>query len=143
MIRRPPRSTLFPYTTLFRSDVSVIQVSAAIEDHALDALVLRLLGDERTDRLRRRLVRPLGGRVLLHARGRDDGLAGGVVDHLRVDVLETLEHRQARTLGGAGDFVPDTLANPASGDDSVFCLIHDYFPAALPAFRRITSSEYL
>src|SRR3712207_9453759 len=23
MIRRPPRSTLFPYTTLFRSDVSV------------------------------------------------------------------------------------------------------------------------
>src|SRR2546425_5804242 len=24
MIRRPPRSTLFPYTTLFRSDVAVI-----------------------------------------------------------------------------------------------------------------------
>src|SRR5258705_8383442 len=24
MIRRPPRSTLFPYTTLFRSDVNVI-----------------------------------------------------------------------------------------------------------------------
>src|SRR3712207_7619669 len=24
MIRRPPRSTLFPYTTLFRSDVSVL-----------------------------------------------------------------------------------------------------------------------
>src|SRR2546430_9992506 len=26
MIRRPPRSTLFPYTTLFRSDVGVAQV---------------------------------------------------------------------------------------------------------------------
>src|SRR3712207_7733548 len=24
MIRRPPRSTLFPYTTLFRSDVEVV-----------------------------------------------------------------------------------------------------------------------
>src|SRR3712207_8931703 len=24
MIRRPPRSTLFPYTTLFRSDIAVI-----------------------------------------------------------------------------------------------------------------------
>src|SRR5689334_24343182 len=24
MIRRPPRSTLFPYTTLFRSDVAVV-----------------------------------------------------------------------------------------------------------------------
>src|SRR5260221_9773867 len=29
MIRRPPRSTLFPYTTLFRS-----RVEAAHEDHA-------------------------------------------------------------------------------------------------------------
>src|SRR5260221_4978227 len=27
MIRRPPRSTLFPYTTLFRSPLSVIQPS--------------------------------------------------------------------------------------------------------------------
>src|SRR3712207_8190253 len=27
MIRRPPRSTLFPYTTLFRSDALVIRVS--------------------------------------------------------------------------------------------------------------------
>src|SRR3712207_5577638 len=26
MIRRPPRSTLFPYTTLFRSDVDVVEV---------------------------------------------------------------------------------------------------------------------
>src|SRR5690349_23626412 len=25
MIRRPPRSTLFPYTTLFRSDAAVVQ----------------------------------------------------------------------------------------------------------------------
>src|SRR5687768_17862604 len=25
MIRRPPRSTLFPYTTLFRSDVVVVE----------------------------------------------------------------------------------------------------------------------
>src|SRR3712207_6868027 len=27
MIRRPPRSTLFPYTTLFRSDQSVVRFS--------------------------------------------------------------------------------------------------------------------
>src|SRR3712207_7872814 len=30
MIRRPPRSTLFPYTTLFRSDRDVV---AATEEH--------------------------------------------------------------------------------------------------------------
>src|SRR5689334_23707546 len=28
MIRRPPRSTLFPYTTLFRSDVRVVAPAA-------------------------------------------------------------------------------------------------------------------
>src|SRR5690242_21324039 len=39
MIRRPPRSTLFPYTTLFRSDVLLIQVNAQIRPRAflLDA----------------------------------------------------------------------------------------------------------
>src|SRR3712207_8276749 len=39
MIRRPPRSTLFPYTTLFRSgvDVTVLHVAAAgrAEDDAV------------------------------------------------------------------------------------------------------------
>src|SRR2546423_7568157 len=29
MIRRPPRSTLFPYTTLFRSNVAGVPVSAS------------------------------------------------------------------------------------------------------------------
>src|SRR3712207_4026469 len=32
MIRRPPRSTLFPYTTLFRSDYSVSEHSRRIVD---------------------------------------------------------------------------------------------------------------
>src|SRR5260221_4974717 len=34
MIRRPPRSTLFPYTTLFRSDLIV--AGADVEDLAID-----------------------------------------------------------------------------------------------------------
>src|SRR3712207_7462787 len=37
MIRRPPRSTLFPYTTLFRSDVvqrRFLQVLRAVEQNA-------------------------------------------------------------------------------------------------------------
>src|SRR5437016_9631173 len=33
MIRRPPRSTLFPYTTLFRSDVSAHARVVALTDH--------------------------------------------------------------------------------------------------------------
>src|SRR3989475_11615078 len=33
MIRRPPRSTLFPYTTLFRSYIEFRGVSKAFDDH--------------------------------------------------------------------------------------------------------------
>src|SRR2546421_6954305 len=29
MIRRPPRSTLFPYTTLFRSSISLVETAVA------------------------------------------------------------------------------------------------------------------
>src|SRR3712207_7320269 len=32
MIRRPPRSTLFPYTTLFRSDVPDVRVVVVVRD---------------------------------------------------------------------------------------------------------------
>src|SRR3712207_8777712 len=40
MIRRPPRSTLFPYTTLFRSDVSVGLDLGRVGDPLDDALLL-------------------------------------------------------------------------------------------------------
>src|SRR3712207_8176417 len=41
MIRRPPRSTLFPYTTLFRSDLLVLRLEHALEGRLdlLDRLV--------------------------------------------------------------------------------------------------------
>src|SRR3712207_8670933 len=35
MIRRPPRSTLFPYTTLFRSWVEAKSLVGTVEDHEL------------------------------------------------------------------------------------------------------------
>src|SRR5438067_9612760 len=41
MIRRPPRSTLFPYTTLFRS--TVLRDSAKLPDLALTGRVYREL----------------------------------------------------------------------------------------------------
>src|SRR3712207_8318888 len=47
MIRRPPRSTLFPYTTLFRSEVARVElpVLLRIVEALLQALGLLLLGD--------------------------------------------------------------------------------------------------
>src|SRR3712207_7357852 len=60
MIRRPPRSTLFPYTTLFRSDDRVVEVLAAEErvagrradaEHALVELEDRDVEDRKSTRL--------------------------------------------------------------------------------------------
>src|SRR2546430_8973533 len=42
MIRRPPRSTLFPYTTLFRSVVRADRVRRDVRDGACDVRRLRI-----------------------------------------------------------------------------------------------------
>src|SRR5688572_32164223 len=48
MIRRPPRSTLFPYTTLFRSRAAV----AGVGDGAQGLLLEVLVGDDLIERQR-------------------------------------------------------------------------------------------
>src|SRR3712207_6991469 len=51
MIRRPPRSTLFPYTTLFRSVHAVADLQALRVLHeAVDELVIKGLVDEEAGR---------------------------------------------------------------------------------------------
>src|SRR5436190_4835216 len=44
MLRRPPRSTLFPYTTLFRSKLALAPGVAGV-DHRLDVLTAKLPAD--------------------------------------------------------------------------------------------------
>src|SRR5258707_9359087 len=46
MIRRPPRSTLFPYTTLFRSELAAACASAGITFVGPSAEVLKLTGNK-------------------------------------------------------------------------------------------------
>src|SRR5256885_13022023 len=87
MIRRPPRSTLFPYTTLFRSDLQRLAEESA--DHLELADVggwvgERAHGDERVQAERDRARQPLAARprppvVLEHppARGQADAPAVG------------------------------------------------------------------
>src|SRR3712207_7950953 len=48
MIRRPPRSTLFPYTTLFRSDEDMID-DAAERDWALFEQIVRAIRNARNE----------------------------------------------------------------------------------------------
>src|SRR2546422_3997661 len=58
MIRRPPRSTLFPYTTLFRSHLKLVAAHAVVlldyppaGLHVLTSLVLRII-EKRTRHIR-------------------------------------------------------------------------------------------
>src|SRR2546429_6690987 len=65
MIRRPPRSTLFPYTTLFRSDQAVLRQEVATHEEqltvepgrTLDLLVTKgpVRSEEHTSELQSRL----------------------------------------------------------------------------------------
>src|SRR5438552_12692649 len=48
MIRRPPRSTLFPYTTLFRSEAREA-VAAAQSSAELEQVRVRFLGRQRSE----------------------------------------------------------------------------------------------
>src|SRR3712207_7442485 len=75
MIRRPPRSTLFPYTTLFRSDEMVVSIRGRRMDlwRAVDSQgeVLDMLVQARRDkaaalRLMRKLLKKLGFRSEEH-----------------------------------------------------------------------------
>src|SRR2546430_12922972 len=54
MIRRPPRSTLFPYTTLFRSYVAIIEgvmdpPSGTIRSHLFERADLKMVSVERSE----------------------------------------------------------------------------------------------
>src|SRR2546422_5244508 len=74
MIRRPPRSTLFPYTTLFRSDIATLtagkviseELGLKLENTVLDDLghVKRILVDK--DNTTMRLTWPRSSRSEEH-----------------------------------------------------------------------------
>src|SRR5258707_4335533 len=57
MIRRPPRSTLFPYTTLFRSDRLQAWIIAAEAGRATSQEATNRAGSSRKSATRRAIVR--------------------------------------------------------------------------------------
>src|SRR2546425_13051200 len=60
MIRRPPRSTLFPYTTLFRSSLMAMRVSRSSGSMVRPSVVRSIISSRHCDRRRDdALVSPL------------------------------------------------------------------------------------
>src|SRR2546427_3912706 len=101
MIRRPPRSTLFPYTTLFRSGRTALTVTAA---HDARASVHRLLpapkrgecraprSEEHTSELQSQSN--LVCRLLLEKKKKDT-----ILRHLLILTASGIAQLQARTNG--------------------------------------------
>src|SRR5947209_15626745 len=65
MFRRPPRSTLFPYTTLFRSELGD-SPKPRYEGRCPVGVVTRWTGPRGLERLRERLSEPLQGGAPVH-----------------------------------------------------------------------------
>src|SRR3712207_7335157 len=80
MIRRPPRSTLFPYTTLFRSSVlRAPQYPLLSLDNTLSEVTGPRFGHSRIGPLDNDLIRnfaktgdPIGQRIIVHGRVLDE-----------------------------------------------------------------------
>src|SRR3712207_9361730 len=77
MIRRPPRSTLFPYTTLFRSDQVVFELLGELLARRGDLVRVDQVGHE-ADRV---LDRLLGEEGLLAVLGEDVAAPGAAIGH--------------------------------------------------------------
>src|SRR6267143_5851387 len=91
MIRRPPRSTLFPYTTLFRSCLSAV-THRVLDPHHDPALVL------------------LDGHPAVRTTDIESGDAIALVDG--VDAVEPVEARQTPISPGGLPPVERTLWRP-------------------------------
>src|SRR5690349_22779102 len=93
MIRRPPRSTLFPYTTLFRSLVIIVAFVSALRKAFA---VIRPIFRERAKinaEVTGRLTESLGGvRVVkgYHAEEREENVFAAGVQRLLDNVLKSL-----------------------------------------------------
>src|SRR2546425_2861781 len=95
MIRRPPRSTLFPYTTLFRSLAAEVGVTGGVDDvdaraAVLDGAVLRENGDAA---LTLDVVRVHDPLAHLLVSGESAGLLQQTVDQRRLAVVDVRNDR--------------------------------------------------
>src|SRR3712207_9137899 len=103
MIRRPPRSTLFPYTTLFRSFDGIV---ASVEDEqGSDPLLLRREAQKRFDLLGGHLVGILCRADALYVHGGGPALANEIElsdELVGPSGYDRLPRRVAGGLGGEG-----------------------------------------
>src|SRR5258708_39954060 len=109
MIRRPPRSTLFPYTTLFRSNIA--------------------LG---TDNMTEDLFHALKIGLILHRGGRGRDREGGV-DPQPQDMLDMITRNAARSVGAQAE-----IGSIEAGKKADLTLVDLNTPAMRPTIRPVS-----
>src|SRR3989475_10721208 len=97
MIRRPPRSTLFPYTTLFRSSLSVIATALVETESRMDDVIFEEF--KGTGNAELRMVRALADRRIYPA---VDIAASGTRREERLAGPATVAAQQNLRLGLVG-----------------------------------------
>src|SRR3712207_9229949 len=97
MIRRPPRSTLFPYTTLFRSGVAApVGVGAARTQGVMDDILIEELelGVRSYNCLKRAGIQTVGELV-----SKSEGELHAIPNFGKKSIDEVIETLSARGLG--------------------------------------------
>src|SRR3989454_4675182 len=136
MIRRPPRSTLFPYTTLFRSAL-VDLGEAARETGVVEQHVRHLAGGDE-------LVRgAVHGGTVAHVHLREADGAAVAVPQLGGELLEPVQPARPQGEGRAvgreapGARLPDPRARARDEDELSFNTVHLWtFPLDVVPRRR-------
>src|SRR5256885_3903435 len=130
MIRRPPRSTLFPYTTLFRS-AEILQIVTQLLRH--EARGLRDIGPQQLQSLRLREVIQLIAQVRkgLQKSRADKVIEAGVrntaglviVQHQRHAHAMRVQRRQAPGIAGArlGEWRSEELTSELQSPCNLVC----------------------
>src|SRR2546422_4470468 len=105
MIRRPPRSTLFPYTTLFRSDLSLLEALTPLLKEVAGGFPadVGIAGTGEAPRLRGGLVIRDAAATLPTLNVRYEGITGRLAlsgDTIRVDTIAVRSDRGHAVVSG-------------------------------------------
>src|SRR5438105_6532485 len=97
MIRRPPRSTLFPYTTLFRSPVVILggeRADVPLEVHSGEVVAKLVRSEEHTSELQSRV--DLVCRLLLEKKNKKYSCQNRIHEHKQAQLVQRV--RRLREL---------------------------------------------
>src|SRR2546426_10654010 len=116
MIRRPPRSTLFPYTTLFRSEIAPLTLAYLPSVDGVDVRVTawsleRAEAERRLAAVGERLKAAVGD----HAYGEDDADLAAVL----LDALRRGRHRLGVAESCTGGMGAERITNVPGASDTL------------------------